>query len=582
MAATTQPATALTARALLTGAVIGALLTPCNIYSGLKIGWSFNMSIAGALLGVAFWRLMHDLLGTRAWGLPENLINQTTASSAASIISGGLVAPIPALALLGGPVPDGALLMAWVFAVSVLGLAIAALLHGRFIAAGRLPYPAGTAAAETLSSIHGDSAEATGRLRWLAGAAGVAASVKLLTELSGTTLRAALPGSLPLGGKALPAVGFKQLGIALDGSLLMVGFGAIIGLRSGLSLLLGALIAWLGLAPWLLARGLVAPGAVDGIWFGPLVEWLIWPGVALMTVGALASLWLGRRTPAGTDAGTDAPRFPLPLAVYVPATLAAVALVVVLQVMLFGIPAGAAIAAVVLAAGLAAVAARVVGETGIPPIGALGKIAQLGVGAVAPGATTPNLMGANVTGGAAGQTADLLNDLRAGQLLGARPAPLFAAQLLGVLVGSIAGSVAYLVLVPDPASMLLTPEWPAPAVATWKAVAEVMAQGFAALPALSVPATAVGALSGLALAFWQHRAPARWTRCAPSASAVGLAFVIPAWIAFGLCLGAVLAAGANRLAPRWSARFLVAVAAGLVAGESLAGVVSAAVAMLGG
>ena len=38
MAATTHPATALTARALLTGAVIGALLTPCNIYSGLKIG----------------------------------------------------------------------------------------------------------------------------------------------------------------------------------------------------------------------------------------------------------------------------------------------------------------------------------------------------------------------------------------------------------------------------------------------------------------------------------------------------------------------------------------------------------------
>ncbi|MHA7834916.1 MAG: OPT/YSL family transporter, partial [Algiphilus sp.] len=102
-----DPANGLGARALLTGAVIGALLTPCNIYSGLKIGWSFNMSIAGALLGLAFWRLAQDLFGTRAWGLPENLINQTTASSAASIISGGLVAPIPALALLGGPVPEG-------------------------------------------------------------------------------------------------------------------------------------------------------------------------------------------------------------------------------------------------------------------------------------------------------------------------------------------------------------------------------------------------------------------------------------------------------------------------------------------
>ena len=190
---------------------------------------------------------------------------------------------------------------------------------------------------------------------------------------------------------------------------------------------------------------------------------------------------------------------------------------------------------------LAMVAARVVGETGIPPIGALGKIAQLGTGSLAPGLPAANLMGANVTGGAAGQTADLLNDLKAGALLNAAPAPLFAAQLLGVAVGSIAGTASYLLLIPDPAAQLLTPEWPAPAVATWKAVAEVMAGGLAALPPLSVTAAVLGALAGLLLACWQHRAPARLAAWAPSASAAGLAFVIPAWIAFGLCLGALAA-----------------------------------------
>ncbi|MEN8665336.1 MAG: OPT/YSL family transporter, partial [Polycyclovorans sp.] len=247
-AAAVQPA--LTARALLTGAALGALLTPCNIYSGLKIGWSFNMSIASALLGIAFWRLMQNLAGARHWGLPENLINQTTASSSASIISGGLVAPIPALTLLGGPAPQGVQLMLWVFSVSVLGVAIAALLHARFIAGGHLPFPEGTAAAEALSSIHGDGREAHSRLRWLGVAAAVSATVKLVSDAVGTPLRASLPGSLSLGGGALPSVGFKQLGIGLDGSLLMIGFGAIIGPRAGLSLLLGALVAWLGLAPW--------------------------------------------------------------------------------------------------------------------------------------------------------------------------------------------------------------------------------------------------------------------------------------------------------------------------------------------
>ena len=47
-----------TRRAVLTGMTLGALLVPCNVYSGLKIGWSFNMSIAAALLSLGFWRMM--------------------------------------------------------------------------------------------------------------------------------------------------------------------------------------------------------------------------------------------------------------------------------------------------------------------------------------------------------------------------------------------------------------------------------------------------------------------------------------------------------------------------------------------
>ena len=50
------PAGGATFRAIATGIVIGVLLTPCNVYSGLKIGWSFNMSITAGLLSFAFWR----------------------------------------------------------------------------------------------------------------------------------------------------------------------------------------------------------------------------------------------------------------------------------------------------------------------------------------------------------------------------------------------------------------------------------------------------------------------------------------------------------------------------------------------
>ena len=129
----TAPRPELTVRAIATGMAIGAILTPCNVYSGLKIGWSFNMSIAAGLLGFGFWRLGESVFGTRPWGMFENNINQTAASSSASIVSGGLVAPVPALAMLTGQTLPWGLLAIWVFAVSILGVIVAAGLRNQML-----------------------------------------------------------------------------------------------------------------------------------------------------------------------------------------------------------------------------------------------------------------------------------------------------------------------------------------------------------------------------------------------------------------------------------------------------------------
>jgi uncharacterized oligopeptide transporter (OPT) family protein len=61
---------------------------------------------------------------------------------------------------------------------------------------------------------------------------------------------------------------------------------------------------------------------------------------------------------------------------------------------------------------------------------------------------------------------------------------------------------------------------------------------------------------------------------------MGLAFVIPAWNSFSLFLGAILGTFLMRFAKTWTERFLMALAAGLVAGESLAGVASVLVKIL--
>jgi len=115
----------LTIRAVLSGMLIGAVLTPCNIYSGLKIGWSFNISIIALLIASGFWMLLSRLRIGRLPGAGEANIAQTAASSSANIISGGLVAPIPALAMLTGSNLPPTQLVTWVFAVSFLGIWVA-------------------------------------------------------------------------------------------------------------------------------------------------------------------------------------------------------------------------------------------------------------------------------------------------------------------------------------------------------------------------------------------------------------------------------------------------------------------------
>ena len=587
-----------TLRAVLTGMCLGALLTPCNIYSGLKIGWSFNMSITAALLSFAFWKILEKTAGTPSFGLLENNINQTTASSAASIISAGLVAPIPALTMLTGQQLSLPVLTVWVFAVSIVGIVVAVGLRRQFLVVEKLAFPAGVATAETIREIYGRGGEAMARVRVLLGAATVAALLKLVGDfvvaLPKLGLDVVFAARGALASAKVSGVSLKNLGFVLDPSLLMIGFGAIIGLRAGVSLLLGAILAWGMLGPVALEAGWAQPGEAspEAFWFGPMVEWLLWPGVTLMVTASLTSFALsGKKAFASlpgvgrvvgeTDDESD-PRGRVPALWFRIGLVVAGAIAVIAQTAIFGIAVHTAVIAVLLTFVLAVVAGRVSGETGITPIGAMGKITQLSFGVISPGNVTSNLMAANVTGGAAGQCADLLHDFKTGLMVGAWPRLQASAQCFGVLTGAVVGSAAYLVLVPDPAAMLITTEWPAPAVATWKAVAEVFRDGWSALPAASRPAMLIAFVAGLAFAVAEKRGPARLKALVPSAPAVGLAFVIPAWNSISMFIGAALAALLGLYFRRWTSRFLLAMAAGLIAGESLAGVTGALADFIGG
>ncbi|MFH1749148.1 MAG: OPT/YSL family transporter, partial [Planctomycetota bacterium] len=151
-----------TLRAVLTGMVLAAVLSVCNVYIGLKMGIGLNMSIVAILLGYAFWTLARRASGgeIRPWGILENNINQTACSSGALVASAGLVAPIPALTLLTGITFSWHCLALWVFAVCLVGILVAVALRRHMVIEQKLPFPVGTASAEMLRELHSRGREA--------------------------------------------------------------------------------------------------------------------------------------------------------------------------------------------------------------------------------------------------------------------------------------------------------------------------------------------------------------------------------------------------------------------------------------
>ncbi|MCA9631155.1 MAG: OPT/YSL family transporter, partial [Myxococcales bacterium] len=315
-------------------------------------------------------------------------------------------------------------------------------------------------------------------------------------------------------------------------------------------------------------------------WFGSVNKWMLWPGVAMMVTCSLTSFafsWravlralTGARKAAG-EAPAEASSHDVPTRALMVGILAALVLATVTQVKLFDIVLWAAVLGVGLTFVLAIVSARVSGETGLAPVGPMGKVTQLFFGVITPGNAAANLMAANVTGGSASQCADLLHDMKTGLLIGASPRLQAVAQVFGVMAGALAGSWAYLVIMPDPKAQLLTEEWPAPAVAAWKAVAEIFAKGLDTMPKGAIGAMLIAGALGVVLAILEKQ-KARWAKFVPSPASIGIAMVIPAFYSLSMFLGSAVALLLTRAVPNWSARFLIVVASGLVAGESLAGV----------
>ena len=226
----------LTVRGILLGAILTIIFTASNVYLGLKVGLTFSSAIPAAVISMAVLKMAKDA------NILENNMVQTQASAAGTLSA--IIFIIPGMLMIGY----------WqgfefwqTLVVSACGGCLGVLftipLRRAMVVHSDLAYPEGVAAAEILkvgSRTRADGKSESGIKEILSGSV-VAGIIAFLTN------------GLQVLGSSLSAwfhVGRGMTQLPLGYSTALVGAGYLIGIASGLAMLVGILIAWAGFVPY--------------------------------------------------------------------------------------------------------------------------------------------------------------------------------------------------------------------------------------------------------------------------------------------------------------------------------------------
>lgn len=620
----------LTWRAVVMGGILGMLMSVSNLYTTLAIGWGFGVAITACVMSYVLWNGFRALTGggLSKMSILENNCMQSTAAAAGSS-TGATIGVMFGAMLLLAPIPDGMtaadvknwnvspwyIVAGFTFFTAALGVFLAVPMKRQMINHEQLRFPSGVAAAETLKSLYSESAEAVHKAYTLL--IGLAAGLLLgLLNTSAGSLAfldrffKSVPIRLPEAFD-FPFTDWVQknlwlgktgVGYQAETSLLLVAAGIITRMRVSLSMFVGSAILYYVVGPRLVkldqkieGSGWVQDAAGAWIWDAAkfskdavvnidvvgnggvlhFTRWALWGGTAVMVFASLTTLALQWRVIARAFSGVFGEKKikqDALTAIEVPTSWMIIGLIpisialVIVQYVGFQISWWAGIIAIAMSFVLSMVACRSTGETDTNPIGAMGKVMQLTFAVLKPKQIIPNLAAAGVAANAAAASADLLTDLKSGYLLGANPRRQFIAQLSGIFFGTVAIVPAWFLMVPDKAAL---EKYALPATQQWAAVARVLTEGLHKLPDSAKIALLIGACIGIAIPLIERMVPREKRGYMPSAMGLGLSWVIPFGNAFGFLAGAVIVWLWEIFHRKSSDKYSVALASGLIAGESL-------------
>lgn len=245
----------LTLRGLVIGIVITVVFTAANVFFGLKAGLTFATSIPAAVISMAILRAMKNST------MQENNIVQTVASAAGTLSS--IIFVLPGLIIIGWWNGFPFWMSFGICATGgILGVMYTIPLRRALVTDSDLPYPEGVACAEVLKVGSGGGEAAAESVE--SGGAGLKAvivgsivSAVFYVIVQTKVFAEAVSSYFRLGDRGA-ATGFD---FSLSFALFAVGH--LVGLWVGVAMLVGALIGWGWAVPHFLVLHPIAGAAAD-------------------------------------------------------------------------------------------------------------------------------------------------------------------------------------------------------------------------------------------------------------------------------------------------------------------------------
>lgn len=224
----------ITVKAFVLGFILAAVLAGANAYLGLKVGMTVSASIPAAVVSMAILRFFRES------NILENNIVQTIASAGSSL-SAGVIFTLPGLILLnywqGFPFIATFVIA---FVGGILGIFFSIPLRRALVLEAGLKFPEGLATGEVLKagSMGGQGVKAIA-------AAGFAAAFLKLCQTGFKIAASPVTGAV--------SAGRSIFGIGLDLGPALLAVGYIVGLDIGTVILAGGIISWIFAIPIFMA-----------------------------------------------------------------------------------------------------------------------------------------------------------------------------------------------------------------------------------------------------------------------------------------------------------------------------------------